>query len=59
MDFPVKFDPGQEGSGFKGGTDAFVIDIFYHEDPSTTNYVTYATCLGGSGDDYGTGIVLG
>ena len=46
-DFPVKFEYGQTGWGFQGGTDAFVIDIFYHEDPSTTNYVSYATCLGG------------
>ena len=47
------------GSGFKGGTDAFVIDIFYFEDPLKTNYISYATCLGGSGDDYGNGIIEG
>jgi len=46
------------GSDFKGGTDAFVIEIFYEEDPSKAPYVWYSTCLGGSGDTYGTGIVF-
>jgi len=54
QDFPV-----DGGSGFKGGTDAFVVDVFCFNDPTKTNYVSYSTCLGGTSHDYGTGILPG
>ena len=53
IDFPV-----EKGSGFKGGTDAFVIDILEHW-TSQVNFIGYSTCLGGSNNDYGTGITYG
>jgi hypothetical protein len=54
--FPVSAST-DGGRGFAGGTDAFVVDIFYFWDTATANYVSYSTCWGGSGNDYGTGIL--
>jgi uncharacterized repeat protein (TIGR01451 family) len=55
-DFPVRNNPVQPG-GFGGGHDAFVARI---DTTATTPNAGghYATFLGGSGDDYGTGIAV-
>lgn len=54
-DFPVRNNPVQPGFG--GGHDAFVARIdTTATSPSAAGH--YATFLGGSGDDYGTGIAV-
>jgi hypothetical protein len=53
QDLPIK-----DGLAFKGGTDAFIIEITFQDfgGPPYDPYMSYATCLGGANLDYGTGI---
>jgi hypothetical protein len=55
-DLPIK-----DGLAYKGGTDAFIIEVYFVDfqdfgDPIPDPHMTYTTYLGGSANDYGTGI---